>query len=98
MPLQIMRWAAGESVSVASLLTACEQVDFSVESGKDGNVLLRGEMRWQVRGGLLGSMLDNVLARTARQELLWDCLGRLRLQAEFTTKSQRHKVSQRISS
>ena len=60
--------------------------------------LLKGEMRWQVRGGLLGSMLDNVLARTARQELLSDCLGRLRLQAEFTTKSQRHKVSQRISS
>jgi hypothetical protein len=88
MPLQIMRWAAGESVSVASLLTACEQVDFSVESGKDGNVLLRGEMRWQVRGGLLGSMLDNVLARTARRELLSDCLGRLRSRAELTTRTQ----------
>jgi len=60
--------------------------------------LLKGEMRWQVRGGLLGSMLDNVLARTARQELLSDCLGRLRSRAELATKAQRHNAPQRISS
>lgn len=88
MPLQVMRWAAGESVSVASLLTACEQVDFSVEAGKDGNALLKGEMRWQVRGGMLGNVLDTILSGTARRDVLSDCLTRLRSRAELTTKTQ----------
>lgn len=86
-PLEAIRWAAGERFSIASLLTACEQVDFSVQPGRDGSALLRGEMRWQARGGLLGNMLNSVLTRSSRQAVLADCLTRLRRAAENPTRT-----------
>lgn len=82
LPSQVVRWAAGERFSASSLLTASEQVDFSVEAQEDGSALLKGEMRWQVRGGLLGKVLDTALARGSREALLADCLSQLRAAAE----------------
>jgi hypothetical protein len=78
---QFMRYATGEPLSPRLLLTRNEAVRFSV--GPDGDsALLRGEITWQVRGGLLGKLLDRFLGVAQREEQLAGRLRKLRATAE----------------
>ena len=78
---QLARVVAGEPVSASSLLTRWQQTRFWVEPQQDGAVL-RAEMRWQVRGGLMGKAMETLLARDAHQETLARSLRRLKAAAE----------------
>ncbi len=78
---QLARWIAGEPFSPASLLTRWEQVRFRVEPQEDGAVV-KAEVRWQVRGGLLGKVLDALLARSSHEEALAASLRSLKAAAE----------------
>jgi len=77
----LVRWMTGERVSPLTLLTRSQQVWYWVDRQEDGAVL-HGEMRWQVRGGLLGKVADSMLLGAARERTLADALRRMRAAAE----------------
>src|SRR5262249_55990056 len=66
---ELLQWVAGKPFSATSLLVAMQQVRMWTEHR--GNItVLKAEMRWQVRGGLLGKSLDALLSGSVREEAL----------------------------
>ena len=72
----------------ALLLTKHQNTDFSLSSHAS-SVVLTVETRWQVRGGLLGRTLDQILERPARVETLTASLRAIKSQAERPPKAAR---------
>ncbi len=81
--MQIARWIAGQPISASSLLTNYEEVRFRVEPRPSGSVV-KAEMRWQPRGGMLGKALDTLLARGQHETALSESLRTLKAAAEAT--------------
>ena len=65
----------------AVLLTKQQATDFSL-STHTSSVVLTAETHWQVRGGLLGRVLDQILERPARVQTLTASLRAIKTQAE----------------
>ena len=78
---QMLRLAAGRPVSAASLFMSSHQVKMWMEKAGSGAVL-KAEMTWTVRGGRLGKVLDNLLSRPAREQMLHESLAHFRELAE----------------
>jgi len=69
----------------ALLLTTHEATDVSVAT-QSNEVVLTVETHWQVRGGLLGRALDQVVGRPAREASLQASLRHLKTLAERTSQ------------
>ena len=65
----------------ALLLTKKEQTDIALEP-QSSRVVLTVETHWQVRGGLLGKVVDQMIGRPARVHALTATLRRIKAQAE----------------
>lgn len=78
---QLASWIAGERIEPTSLLIQHERMEIRLVPQSDG-MILRGELRWRTRGGLLGKAVDSLLARSTRVQALEDTLHRLESAAE----------------
>ncbi len=78
---QVLRLATGKPVSPLSLLVQAHQVRLWTEPRGD-RVTLKAEIRWRVRGGLLGKALDSLAGSAPREALLAQSLGRYKAAAE----------------
>jgi hypothetical protein len=65
----------------ALALTRDEHVNITM-AAQASNVLLTVETHWEVRGGLLGKALDQVVGRRAREQALTNALLRVKAEAE----------------
>jgi len=93
----VARWVAGGTFSPRSLLTREQQMHVWVESRGDA-ALLRAELRWQSRAGLLGKTLDALLARGSREASLADALSRLKAEAEAAPGARPRPTPSKIAS
>jgi hypothetical protein len=76
-----IRTLAPERVG-ALLLTKKENTDVSVAPQPNEAVLLTIETHWQVRGGLIGRALDQLVGRPAREQSLRESLRTLKMEVE----------------
>lgn len=66
---QMVRWISGHNVTVRDLLVQSEETRFRVDEN-GGRTAVRGEVRWQVRGGLLGKLVEQALDARGREAAL----------------------------